>query len=127
MPDAAIAQVAEMEKRRWAALVESDTDALRELFDDRMVYTHSNALVDSKDSYIGALERGTVAYTAVERSDEQVRVFGNTAVVTGAAVIDARAGGREVRTRARYSAVWARQDEAGEWRFVCWHSTPLPQ
>jgi ketosteroid isomerase-like protein len=52
-----------------------------------------------------------------------VRAFGDTAVVTGRAVLDAEARGRPVRTTARYSAVWARQD--GSWRFVCWHATPV--
>ncbi|MEV0181635.1 nuclear transport factor 2 family protein [Streptomyces sp. NPDC050625] len=118
------ARIRQLEKHRWAALVGSDCAALRELFADRMTYTHSNAMVDTKDSYIRAIEDGTVTYVAVEPSDEEVRVFGHAAVVTGCAVIDARAGGREQRTRARYSAVWAQED--GRWRFVCWHSTPQP-
>ncbi|MGI5159176.1 nuclear transport factor 2 family protein [Microbispora sp. CA-102843] len=124
MSDAAAVQVLEQEKRRWAALLGSDVVTLKELFEERMIYTHSNAMLDSKDSYIGALESGAVAYTGVRVTDEQVRVFGGTAVVTGAVVIDARAGGRDLRTHARYSAVWAEQD--GRWRFVCWHSTPIP-
>lgn len=111
-----------LEERRWAALTSSDTTVLRELFADGMAYTHSNAMVDTKDSYLAAIDDGRVAYTGVDRSDVVVRTFGDTAVVTGRAVIDARAGGRPVQTVARYTAVWARQD--GDWRFVCWHSTP---
>lgn len=111
-----------LEERRWTALTSSDTAALRELFADDMAYTHSNAMVDTKDSYLAAIDDGRVAYTSVDRSDEVVRTFGSTAVVTGRAVIGALAGGRPVQTVARYSAVWARPD--GDWRFVCWHATP---
>ncbi|MGX4694822.1 nuclear transport factor 2 family protein [Streptomyces sp. JNUCC 63] len=121
----AVTHVRELEKRRWEALVGSDTATLRALFADGMSYTHSNAMVDTKDSYIGAIENGVVSYVAVDPQDEQVRIFGGTAVVTGSAVLDARAGGRDVRTKARYSAVWAQEN--GNWRFVCWQSTPQPQ
>ncbi|KUP97918.1 hypothetical protein AC529_04220 [Thermobifida cellulosilytica TB100] len=125
MADTVTAEILELERRRWAALTSGDTAALRELFSARMTYTHSNAMVDTRDSYLGALDDGTVSYVAVDVADEQVRVFDAAAVVTGSAVIDARAGGRDVRTHARYSAVWARED--GRWAFVCWHSTPQPR
>ncbi|MEY9211752.1 nuclear transport factor 2 family protein [Thermobifida halotolerans] len=125
MSDAVTAEILELEKRRWAALVEGDTATLRELFADRMSYTHSNAMVDSKDSYLGTLADGTVAYTAADVADERVRLFGDTAVVTGDVRLGARAQGRELRLRARYSAVWARH--GGRWSFVCWHSTALPE
>ena len=91
--------VRRLEERRWTALTSSDTATLRELFDD-----------------------GVVAYTQVQRSDEVVRTFGDTAVVTGRAVIDAVAAGRALQTIARYTAVWARR--SGGWRFVGWHATP---
>ena len=112
-----------LEERRWTALTSSDTAALRELFADDMAYTHSNAMVDTKDSYLAAIDDGRVAYTSVDRSEEVIRTFGATAVVTGRAVIGALAGGRPVQTVARYTAVWARPD--GDWRFVCWHATPV--
>lgn len=93
MTDAAAAQVLELERRRWEALVASDTGTLHELFAEGMAYTHSNALVDTKSSYIKSIEDGAVSYVGVDSSDEEIRVFGGTAVVTGRAVIDARAGG----------------------------------
>ncbi|WP_326791652.1 nuclear transport factor 2 family protein [Streptomyces sp. NBC_00841] len=125
MTDAAAAQVLELERRRWEALVASDTGTLHELFAEGMAYTHSNALVDTKSSYIKSIEDGAVSYVGVDSSDEEIRVFGGTAVVTGRAVIDARAGGRVHRAVARYSAVWAQT--GGRWQFVCWQSTPQPQ
>jgi hypothetical protein len=125
MTDAAAAQVLELERRRWEALVASDTGTLHELFAEGMAYTHSNALVDTKSSYIKSIEDGAVSYVGVDSSDEEIRVFGGTAVVTGRAVIDARAGGRVHRAVARYSAVWALT--GGRWQFVCWQSTPQPQ
>jgi ketosteroid isomerase-like protein len=122
MGEDATDDVRQLEERRWTALTSSDTGTLRELFDDGMAYTHSNAMLDSKDSYLRSIDEGVVAYTAVQRSDEVVRTFGDTAVVTGRAVIDAKAGGRALQTIARYTAVWARQN--GGWRFVSWHATP---
>jgi hypothetical protein len=114
--------VRRLEDRRWTALTSSDTATLQELFDDEMAYTHSNALLDSKESYLRSIDTGVVAYTAVLRSVEVVRTFGDTAVVTGRAVIHAEAGGRALQTIARYTAAWARQ--SGNWQFVSWHATP---
>jgi ketosteroid isomerase-like protein len=123
MDENSLGTVRLLEERRWTALTSSDTATLRELFDDGMTYTHSNAMLDSKDSYLRSIDSGVVTYTGVHRTDEAVREFGDTAVVTGRAVIDAEAGGRALQTTARYTAVWARRD--GDWRFVSWHATPV--
>lgn len=123
MTDDPAGTVRVLEERRWAALTSSDITALRQLFADGMTYTHSNAMIDTKDSYLAAIDDGRGAYKTVARSDEVVRTFGDTAVVSGRAVIDAEAGGRLLQTVARYSAVWAREHD--DWRFVCWHSTPV--
>ena len=124
MTDATTADVLEHEQRRWDAMIAKDTATLAELFADEMSYTHSNALVDTKASYLAAIEQRTFDYRAVQRSDEQVRVIGDTALITGRGEIDVVAGGREVKLNARYSVVWIRRD--GRWQFLCWQSTSIP-
>jgi hypothetical protein len=122
-PDAT-AQVRGLEELRWAALVNADMATLEQLFSPGLAYTHSNAMFDSKASYLKPIADGEVRYNAVRRFDEDVRIHAATAVVTGRAEMDVTARGTQLHPAMRYSAVWAFQ--AGRWRFVCWHSTPLP-
>ena len=124
MTDAAIAEVLELERRRWDAMIAKDTAVLDDLFADEMSYTHSNALVDTKASYLKAIEDRVFDYKAVRRFDEEARLFGDTALLTGRAEIDVAAAGRTVHLNARFSVVWARRD--GRWKFLCWQSTPIP-
>jgi uncharacterized protein (TIGR02246 family) len=122
--DTAADEVLALEQRRWDAMIAKDTATLAELFADEASYTHSNALVDTKASYLRAIEERTFDYRSVERSDQQVRVLGDTALLTGRAGIEVVAGGHQRHLDARYSVVWVRRD--GRWQFLCWQSTSIP-
>jgi ketosteroid isomerase-like protein len=124
MSDAVIDEVLALEEQRWQAMIAKDTARLAELFADEMSYTHSNALVDTKESYLVAIEERVFDYQAVERSDGQASLVGDTALLTGRAEIDVVAGGRAVHLNARYTVVWVRRD--GRWQFLCWQSTSIP-
>jgi len=124
MSDAAIDEVLALEERRWEAMIAKDTATLAEMFADEMSYTHSNALVDTKQSYLKAIEERVFDYQSVERSDGQASLVGDTALLTGRAEIDVAAGGRAVHLNARYTVVWVRRDD--RWEFLCWQSTSIP-
>ncbi len=124
MAETDVAEVLELEARRWNAMIAKDTATLAELFADEMSYTHSNALVDTKASYLKAIEKGTFDYQAVKRSDDAITVFGDTALLTGRAEIDVNGGGRQLHLNARYTVIWLRRD--GRWQFLAWQSTAIP-
>jgi ketosteroid isomerase-like protein len=124
MTDAALNEVLELEERRWAAMIAKDTDVLADLFAEEMSYTHSNAVVDTRSSYLEAIEKRTFDYHGVERSDTTEHLVGDTALLTGRAEIDVTAGGHQVHLNARYTVVWVRRD--GRWQFLCWQSTSIP-
>ena len=105
-------------------MIAKDTDTLGALFADEMSYTHSNCIVDTKQSYLKAIEERVFEYRSVDLTDTNIRVLGDTALVTGRAGIEVVAGGRQLDLDARYTVVWTRLD--GEWRFLCWQSTPVP-
>ena len=116
--------ILQLEERRWTAQIGEDSAAMAELFADELRYTHSNGLVDTKESYMTAIQNKVFDYRNAERSDTEVQVFGNVALVTGAATIDVVAGGRELKLNARYTVTWLERD--GRWQFLSWQSTPLP-
>jgi hypothetical protein len=116
--------VADLERRRWKAQVAADVDELDGLFADAMTYTHSNGMVDTKESYLGALRDGTYNYVDIDVRESTSHDFGATVVVTGQAVATSESGRGRLVSPMRYTAVWADQD--GDWRFVAWHSCPVP-
>ena len=115
------AEISALEDQRFRAQVGGDVDALERLLSDQLVYTHSSASVDTKASFIESI-RTRRPYQNVERSGEEVRLHGDTAVVTGQARIDLN-GGRQLNLR--YTDVWVKG--ADGWRMVAWQSTRLPE
>ncbi len=117
------AEIEQLENRRWQAQIDEDLDTLGQLYADELSYTHSNGLVDSKESYIKAIGNKIFDYQSEKRTDTSIRVVDNTALVTGRIAIKVIAGGSERNLDARYTVVWVRRD--GNWQFLCWQSTPV--
>lgn len=124
MSTPATADILALEDRRFAAQIAGDRAALDELLSDDLQYTHSNARVDTKTSYIDSITSGAVIYREARRTETEVHVTEGAAVVTGRAELDITAGGADRTITARYTAVWA--DVGGRWQFVAWQSTPYP-
>ncbi|BDZ40086.1 nuclear transport factor 2 family protein [Microbacterium suwonense] len=98
------AEILAVETRRQEALITGDLDALSELFDDSLVHIHAPGLVHTKQLLLEhvAVRR---AYIEITRQDLHVRVFGDTAVITGGIVNRMHApGGASAR-----STVWSRR------------------
>ena len=72
-----------LENRRYKAMVEADRATLNELLADDLVYTHSNAVIDTKQSYIDGILGGRWAYAKAERPEENIAVFGDCARARG--------------------------------------------
>ncbi len=118
------AEIEAMESRRWAAQIGGDIEALDELFHDGLTYTHSNAIVEDRASYLNSIKTKRFDYRSADLSDTKIVVEGPTGVVTGRAQIDVVAGGRQVALDARYTAVWVKVGDT--WKFIAWESTSIP-
>jgi hypothetical protein len=88
------------EEQRWAALISNDFEALDSLVHASLTYTHSNAAVDTKESWIRSVTSGFVDYRSVEREDVEITIV------------------------ARFTAVWVNEDD--RWQFYAWQNTPIP-
>jgi uncharacterized protein (TIGR02246 family) len=119
-----VAELRALEDRRYAAMIDKDLATLDELFADELTYTHSNAHVDTKASYLDAIEKRVFDYRDAKRLEEDVVVFGDAARITGHVQIHVVAGTRDLHLNARFTILYVRQD--GRWRFAAWQSTPIP-
>ena len=117
-------EILSLEGKRFAAMTSGDFAALEKLAHDQLVYTHSNALVDTKASWLESMRSGKVRYRSVAPGGQQLRVFGDTALVSAEAAIEAEVGGQPRSLRLRYLAAWTRTPQG--WKFVAWQATPIP-
>lgn len=116
--------VIELDRKRMHAMATKDIATLNALISDDLVYTHSSARLDTKQSLVGAMESGATVYSAVEPSNVKAQDLGDTVVLTGNARIGVNSGGRAMSFGVRFTDVWARK--GGNWQMVAWQSTRTP-
>jgi ketosteroid isomerase-like protein len=117
--------IIDLDKKRMSAMAQKDVATLNTLLADDLVYTHSSARLDTKQSLIGAMESGSTVYTSVEPSDVKAQDLGDTVVLTGSCRISVMSGGRPNSFGVRFTDVYA--NKGGRWQMVAWQSTRLPE
>src|SRR5437870_695086 len=116
--------VIELDRKRMSAMAQKDIATLNALISDDLVYTHSSARLDTKQSLIGAMESGRTVYTAVVPSDVKAQDLGDTVVLSGSARISVNSGGNAMNFGVRFTDVWANKGD--KWQMVAWQSTRIP-
>ena len=117
-------KVIDLDRQRMTAMAQKDIAKLNELIADDLVYTHSSARLDTKQSLIGAMEAGRTVYTAVVPSDVKAQEYGDTVVLTGSARISVNSGGNAMNFGVRFTDVWV--NKGGKWQMATWQSTRTP-
>jgi ketosteroid isomerase-like protein len=122
-PDDDAAQLRDLEAQRCAAMVAGDLARLRELLHEDLIHVHAKGQADNYESYF-ATGGFRVEYTRLDRADLVVRVFGDTALMTGRQILEAtrKSNGERVRIDSQVMQVWLRQGAA--WRQVAFQTTP---
>jgi ketosteroid isomerase-like protein len=117
-------EVEELEDRRHAAMVAGDVGVLDELLSPDAVYTHANAAVDTKASYLAVLRDRTLVYDELAHTMENVIRRPGVVVVNGRMSGSVHMAGVLRTLNSRYAAVWVAED--GGWHLLAYQSTPLP-
>lgn len=119
-------QVLQAEKDRFAAMVKGDRSALEKLLADDLTYTHSTALLETKEQFIKSVTSGNIDYVSIvpSETDSKVRVNGNTAIVNGVAAVNVIDTGKDRKIRIRYTTVYT--NRGGAWLLQAWQSTVIP-
>ena len=116
--------IIELDKKRMHATAQKDVATLKNLLCKGLVYTHSSARQDTKQSLIEAMESGSTVYTSMEPSEVKAQDLGNAVVLTGVAAISVTSNGKPNAFRVRFTDVYENQN--GTWRMVTWQSTKIP-
>ncbi len=114
-----------LEDRRWQATIQVDVAALDQLLAEELVHNHSSARVDGKSGIIDGLKAGKWMYRQVERVEERIDVFVDTARVTGHVrlTIDNADGSTRIYNN-RFLDIWIKR--CGKWQMIAWQATPIP-
>lgn len=98
-----------------------DVAGLDRLLTADFILTHSDGRVQTRDQYLDELKTRTRTNQAIRNEDVEVRIHGDTGVVTGTSVQAGVTGGQPFSGRFRFTRVWVRRD--GGWRMVASHSS----
>jgi ketosteroid isomerase-like protein len=117
-------QISALEARRYAAVTAGDVAALDELFAADLVYTHSDASADSKQSYLEKLASGHFKYGPISHPEHSIVVHGDCALVFGDMRGEVQIGGQVRVLNSRSLAVWVRENES--WALLAFQPTKYP-
>ena len=121
-PPADVVKAAELQ--RFEAAEKNDLDALGKLLADDLTYTHSTGVLETKVVFLDSLKSGKLQFKKIEPSDQQVRVYGTTAIINGTAKVAVVSQGQPKDISLRFTDVWV--NRGGHWQMVAWQSTKLP-
>jgi ketosteroid isomerase-like protein len=116
-------QLKKMEKDRAAAVVKADVATLEKLTSDDYILINANGQLSDKATTMNNIKTGNIKLTANDVSDLKVRVYGNTAVVTGKSDAKGSIGGRELKGPVMFTRVYVKKD--GKWQSVSFQQTPI--
>ncbi len=72
-----------LHKKKFEWLINKKTDSLKVFLDERLMYVHSNGVVETKAEVLDHLKTGVVTYTSVQVDEAKARFYGDTGIVTG--------------------------------------------
>jgi ketosteroid isomerase-like protein len=116
--------IIDLDKKRMQAMAAKDFTTLNAVLADDLIYTHSSARLDTKQTLIGSMQSGATVYTSVEPSEVKAQDLGDAVVLTGIAHIKVVSNGTPNAFGVRFTDVYAKRN--GRWQMATWQSTRLP-
>jgi len=116
-------QIKKIEKDRAAAVTKADVAALDAVTSDDYSLIDRNGRVRDKAQTMSAIKTGDIKITSNEVSDLKVRVYGDTAVVTGRADTKGTIGGKDVSGPMLFTRVYVKK--SGRWQSVAFQQTAI--
>jgi len=117
-------QIRALEDRRYQAMTDGDVGTLDELFAADLVYTHSDARADTKQSYLDKLAGGYFKYGPISHPEISIVVHGDCVLVFGDMRGEVQLDGQMRVLNNKSLSVWVRQE--GRWVLLAYQPTKYP-
>jgi ketosteroid isomerase-like protein len=112
-----------LHKKKFEWLIGRNYDSLMAVMDEKLLYIHSNGLAESRDDVMKNLKNEVISYTQSDVTESQVRLFGNSAIVTGKGAFAGKAKGTPFLLNLSYTEVYVQTN--GKWKLVSRHACKI--
>jgi hypothetical protein len=109
-------EVLNAQSSRISAIIDADIDKLNDLLTNDLTYAHTTGWTETKTGYLETIKSGRINYISFVPKDVEIRIYGETAVLTGK--VDANLGRTDFTIR--FLEVQRKVD--GIWKLTAWQS-----
>jgi ketosteroid isomerase-like protein len=109
-------QLLRLEKEFTQAIVKNDPEGIERFVADDWIIINADGGIIDKERFLGVVKSGALTHEIMESDDIRVRVYGESAVITGLVRTKGKFMGQDFITRERATDVFVRYD--GRWRCV---------
>ncbi|HEX6351359.1 nuclear transport factor 2 family protein [Actinophytocola sp.] len=113
-----------LERQRFDAVVAGDFDAFAAVAHPELMYTHSNGVTDTLESYMRKCRDGFYVYHQIDHPITKIVITGDVALVLGEMNADLTSGGTRKQLKNASLAVWVRAGDS--WQLIAYQPTPRP-
>jgi len=110
-----------LEQQIRRAVIKGDTSILERYLADDFVGIGPNGDAADKSKTIQELKDGTVKYSAIDVTEENVRMYGDTGIYNGRGDVKMTINGQPQTADVRVTIVWLKQN--GQWKRVSFQAT----
>lgn len=116
--------IRQLEEELRVAVWKRDTKTYARLIADDYLFTTHNASVRTKAQMLEGYNSGAIKYESLKFDDIKVRVYGDTAVVTGRSTSKGTDKGQDLSGVFRYTRVYVKRPSG--WQLVATQATRIP-
>jgi len=125
MNDESIEQLLQLEKDFQDAIVANNAEAIERFVTEDWIIVNVDGRIVKKDRFLAVVKSGALTHDTMQLDEPRVRIYGETAVVTGCATSAGKFMGAAFKTLERSTDVLIRVD--GQWQCVLTQLTPIAE
>ncbi len=110
----------------WSrAFLEKDAEIVARIEADGYVFTNAEGKMSGKADDLRSVKSDATKYETYKQSDVQVRLYGDTAIITGHTTIKGTDDGRDISGEYQWTDTFIKRD--GKWQAIATHTTLVPK
>jgi len=118
-------ELLKLEKEFAEAIVKNDLEGVERLVVDDWIIIGPDGEIVERARFFEVIKSGAMTHDAMESEDFRMRIYGDSAVVTGITRTKGKFMGQEFSTQERATDVFVKRD--GRWQCVLTHLTRIPK
>ena len=118
-------ELLKLEKEFAEAIVKNDLEGVERLVVDDWIIIGPDGEIVERARFFEVIKSGAMTHDTMESEDFRIRIYGDSAVVTGITRTKGKFMGQEFSTQERATDVFINRD--GRWQCVLTHLTRFPK